>query len=696
MANERSIICGDVTRDALPFDEKKPLSLRFWGTGENVSLRIGDIRSQLLKDIPSTFHDLVEIATYIYCADQAITRGGNGVDNFGENWRRRLFFRIAVRNPDLWNSSPLKDQLIETLSFLSEDEYYFDFVKLIRQPPTQTHLEFDVDSPEEVILFSGGLDSLGGAVEEGVTNSRKIVMVTHKPTHKLNRRHRKLLELLSLAATHPPRHISVAINKDKSLGKEYTQRSRSFLYAALGATVAQMFNLRRIRFYENGIISFNLPISAQVVGARATRTTHPQVINGFAKIFSTLSGKPFNVENPFLWKTKTEVIRSIAKAGCADTIKFATSCTHTWEMTKLHTHCGTCSQCIDRRFAILAAGAEKHDPKEAYGIDLLVGERDEGEPKAMMASYVETANKLADMSALEFFGQYGEAARVLKHLNGSPDATALQIYELHRRHAKYITKVVDDAIAQNRSAIRKRQLPPSCLLRLVCDSSGVQAGLENSDPTMACEMVDNYICIKGQCWAIRYNGNEEKIYTPDIGFYHLQILLENPGATFSASELDVMVRRMTKNELCGSVSAGETPTEEGVSVLGQSDAGPVLDEDAVRAYHTRLNEIEEEVGNARANNDLGKIDALESEKGWLESELANAKGRGGEIRKLGDDRNKVRNRVGNAIRRALRKIKQFDRPLSDHLQKPILNIGHTLSYIPRRGLIWSSTPNQNN
>ena len=78
MANERSILCGDVTGDALPFNKKKPLSLRLWGTGENVSLCINDIRSQLLKDIPSSFHDLVEIATYVYCADQAITRGGDG------------------------------------------------------------------------------------------------------------------------------------------------------------------------------------------------------------------------------------------------------------------------------------------------------------------------------------------------------------------------------------------------------------------------------------------------------------------------------------------------------------------------------------------------------------------------------------------------------------------------------------------
>jgi len=696
MSNERSILCGDSGGAPLPFGLKKSLSLRLWGPGQNVSLRISDIRSQLLKDIPSSFHDLIEIATYVYCADQAIRRGGDGVNNFGENWRRKMVFRIAVRNPDLWNYAPLKDALTETLSFLSEDEYHFDFVKLKKEPPTQQYFKFDVDPPDEIMLFSGGLDSLGGAIEEAVTNSRKIVMVTHKPTHKLNRRHKKLLELLSSAAAHRPLHIPVIINKDKSLGREYTQRSRSFLYAALAATVAQIFNLRRIRFYENGVISFNLPISGQVVGARATRTTHPQVINGFAKIFSMLSGKPFAVQNPFLWKTKTEIISDIVKAGCADTIKFSTSCTHTWEMTKLRTHCGICSQCIDRRFAVLAANAQQHDPEEAYGVDLLVGERDEGEPKTMMAAYVETANEVADMAALDFFGRYGEAARVLKHLNGSPDATALQIYELHRRHAQCITKVVDEAIAQNRRAIRKRQLSPSCLLRLVCDTGGVQARPEGSDPEPVCEFADNYICIKGQCWAIRYNGDEEKIYTPDIGFYHLQILLERPGTTFSASELDVMVRRMTKDEAFASVSAGETPNNEAVNALGQSDAVPILDEHAIRAYRLRLNEIEDELDEARSNNDLGKIDSLLDDKGWIESEFANATGLGGKIRNLSDERNKIRNRVGNAIRRALKKIKQYDRPLSEHLQKPILNLGHSLSYVPRDGFTWSSTPNQKN
>lgn len=153
---------------------------------------------------------------------------------------------------------------------------------------------------------------------------------------------------------------------------------------------------------------------------------------------------------------------------------------------------------------------------------------------------------------------------------------------------------------------------------------------------------------------------------------------------------------MTKDEICGSVSAGETPSDEKVNVFGQSDAGPILDEQAVGEYRERLNEIEVELREARICNDLGKIDLLEGEKEWIVLEFSNARGLGGKIRNLADERNKIRNRVGNAIRRALEKIKQYDRPLSDHLQKPILNLGHTLSYVPRDGLTWSSTPNQNN
>src|ERR1035438_9279053 len=40
------------------------------------------------------------------------------------------------------------------------------------------------------------------------------------------------------------------------------------------------------------------------------------------------------------------------------------------ETTNEHTHCGVCSQCIDRRFGIIAAQAEEFDPVTQYRLGI--------------------------------------------------------------------------------------------------------------------------------------------------------------------------------------------------------------------------------------------------------------------------------------------------------------------------------------
>lgn len=135
MSNRRAILCGGVSDENLSFGETRPLSLNLWGSTKNVDLRIEDIRRYMLKDIPPVFVDLIEIATYVYCADQAITRGRDTPDKLGEKWRRELFFRIPVRKPKVWNSRKLNGLLSSTLSFLSEDEYHFEFTELTESPP---------------------------------------------------------------------------------------------------------------------------------------------------------------------------------------------------------------------------------------------------------------------------------------------------------------------------------------------------------------------------------------------------------------------------------------------------------------------------------------------------------------------------------------------------------------------------------
>jgi hypothetical protein len=161
VAAERIILCGGVPAPSR-VKREDILGLTLDGSEANVNLEIANISQRLASDIPDVLADLIEIAAYIYSADQAVTRGGNGALAFGNNWRRKLRFHIATRMPDIWSSSSVTDILKGTLSFLSDDEYDFHFSRQLAPAPMQKYLTFDEsaghsDDLDAVLLFSGGL-----------------------------------------------------------------------------------------------------------------------------------------------------------------------------------------------------------------------------------------------------------------------------------------------------------------------------------------------------------------------------------------------------------------------------------------------------------------------------------------------------------------------------------------------------------
>jgi Queuosine biosynthesis protein QueC len=186
------------------------------------------------------------------------------------------------------------------------------------------------------------------------------------------------------------------------------------------------------------------------------------------KFFSAAVGKPIEVDNPFIWKTKGDVVRSIVDHGCGGLIKHTVSCTRVYDITKLHTHCGCCSQCLDRRFAILAANAAEHDPVEMYKVELLAGARDRANDQTMAESYVRTALELREIGELTFFGRFsGETARVLSCFPSlRADEVGRRVFDLHQRHAQAIGDVLQAAVEGHSAQLVDRSLPPSSLLMM--------------------------------------------------------------------------------------------------------------------------------------------------------------------------------------------------------------------------------------
>jgi 7-cyano-7-deazaguanine synthase in queuosine biosynthesis len=408
-------------------------------------------------------------------------------------WRRKFRFVIPVRQASLWSSDTVTAALVETISFLSDDDYEFEFRPLKTPPPVEAYFPLSGAkdakfTPDEVILFSGGLDSFAGTVEELVAHGKKVALVSHRSASKITEAQNYLIgQLRQRFGADRVFHVPVRANLKDGLGREPSHRTRSFLFATIGAVTAQLLDHQRAYFFENGVVSLNLPPVGQVVGARATRTTHPQALAGFRRVLSAILSRPFDIRNPYAWITKAEVIERIVQGDCADRIKDTRSCTRVHAMTKLQPHCGQCSQCIDRRFAVLAAGQEHEDPADAYKVDLLLDGRGPGPDREMALAYIRSASKISQMTEVDFFTHYGETSRIVSHFNEPAGTVARRIYELHRRHAAAVCRVFDAGIDANKADIRNGSLPPDCLLSLVVGqrSEDTSYPAPTTAPTMA-------------------------------------------------------------------------------------------------------------------------------------------------------------------------------------------------------------------
>ena len=477
---ERLVICGGLPAPASGKEDVLELDAKASeGAASRVNLKLGDLSVRMVEDVPHVLTDLIEIAAYVYCADQFTRRGGETMSDMGRDWFRRFCFRIPVRRIDLWQRADIRETLIETLAALSDDHFDFDFVPHPEPQPTglQPYLDFgdSVESgfiPDDVILFSGGLDSFAGAVESLVGRGRQVALVSHRASPMIISKQSGLVAALR-ERTKPKQlfHVPVSINKGHDEAVEFTQRTRSFLFATLGLVVARLFRKNTVQFYENGVVSVNLPVAGHVLGTRATRTTHPKALADFSRLFSLILDEPITVENPYFWRTKAEVVGVVAEHGCADLIADTFSCTRVREATRRKRHCGACSQCLDRRFGILGAKLGEYEPSDAYVVDLFRGERKPGSDVVMAESYVLHALKLSSMSEQAFFSTFGQIFRILPHLPGTPEENARKLYELHRRHGQIVQEVVSQELRHHATLVQSLSLPDTSLLMLMQSAS---------------------------------------------------------------------------------------------------------------------------------------------------------------------------------------------------------------------------------
>lgn len=456
-----------------------PLQIRINGPDPTFHLDADRIAARALAPVEPVLLDLLEIACAVFSADGTVRRGGDVRRAMGAEWRRRFDIDMPVRRPDAWRDPETQDLLSETLTFLTEDDYGFNFENAAADGGPPDFLDLDPSGAtfeaENVVLFSGGLDSFAGALESLNTRQDRVILLSHRAAPKIMPRQEKLGGFLGRRFPGRVLHLNVRAHRAGRQAVETTQRSRSFLFTALGAATAATFGARRIAFFENGVVGHNLPISPQVVGSMATRTTHPLALHLLSRLLDRILPGRLAITNDYQWMTKTDVVQRIEMHQGLEMLSQGVSCTTVRDQTTLHTHCGACSQCIDRRMAVLAAGVETHDPEDAYATPVLTGSREQPRSRTLAVEWTSHARKMRKMSEAEFFTAFGmELSRIWR---GYPDRDPAEIqsaiYRLHQRHAESVHRVLRTAIGAASDQLASRDLPDTSLLRLWSGSSGV-------------------------------------------------------------------------------------------------------------------------------------------------------------------------------------------------------------------------------
>lgn len=414
----------------------------------NLSLSLPDfIRS--VGHISDRLLDLIEIAVYVHAGDRRVGRGSSNAVEF-HGWRRRFLYRIRVRDHEFWSSEQVKEALIGAVEFMTGDaSYEFEFDPGHNTAPTSLFdkKEFRVTAGEDasVSLFSGGLDSLVGALEILENNSGKVYLVSHVSQSGIKRTQNQLIEALREKWPSRIRHYQFSSHLHRIKAREETQRSRSLLFGSIAFAIAHTIGLQSINMFENGVTSINFPKRQSLMNGRASRTTHPKTVVLLETLFSLIQGGETCIRNPFLYKTKTDVVTRLEELGHRELYPSAVSCGVARSISAPATHCGGCNQCLDRRFAAYAAEIDEYDNGTQYEEDFITKGLTADDKKKSLLDFLRQAQRFANFNPGEFgeshINEITELCGYLPELPQRDDLAAVEtIHELCKRHGKQVWK----------------------------------------------------------------------------------------------------------------------------------------------------------------------------------------------------------------------------------------------------------------
>ncbi len=278
------------------------------------------------------------------------------------HWRRRIQLEIQVSDVAVWRNSAAA--LAHALAFLTEDDWTFQFLPGRAEFAAERQGYFPKLSATEnawTSLFSGGLDSLAGALQwlartegtcllvSGQTHSR-IAIGQESQVAGLRDHFPRRIEHVGIHYGFPDKQ------RHELSGFESTQRTRAFIHTALGSVTALMAGNSQLFLFENGFGALNLPCDSSQFGSQNSRGTHPVFLLRMAAYVSAVFSQPFVIANPFTFSTKAQMLSALNGQQLGALLQESFSCDRFPNYNHFESQCGCCPSCLVRRLSFHVAG----------------------------------------------------------------------------------------------------------------------------------------------------------------------------------------------------------------------------------------------------------------------------------------------------------------------------------------------------
>jgi 7-cyano-7-deazaguanine synthase in queuosine biosynthesis len=335
-------------------------------------------RAEELGPVDDLHADFVRLATLVYLVDRTAIRG-RGVRR-GNRWRREFALAVPVSDEARWSPyAPVLDALCD---FLTGDAWRLTFERR-RLPRRRTPAAVQTDG--SVLLFSGGADSLAGALLLGRGRDHPPALMSHWSWPTMAGVQVQLAQRTTETLEVEFEHIAVRLGRRSTqvgsgarFRAEDSSRSRALLFLALGFAAASVRGGELI-VAENGYTSLNVPLGGERRGPMSTRTTHPAFLDGLVATLNAI-GLPVSLSTPYAGLTKGQLFGRIRDAFGADLASELLSGSHSCSKPGAQylgrgfspaDQCGLCSACLVRRAAFAASNLED---RTGYVIDRLDGD----------------------------------------------------------------------------------------------------------------------------------------------------------------------------------------------------------------------------------------------------------------------------------------------------------------------------------